>query len=134
MKNKFDFGPIGEINLMLEKDAKTYFGEYTNLPEEVKNVLQLIIHAVIQITNDIDDQKPEVLWVGNTFRIMHMKSEVKGDGYTIGNRTNGMAVITFNKDISGRFSTSFFSVKQLALVEPILDYAYQDALAYGRRI
>lgn len=129
MINEFDFGPVGVINLRLDGEARDHYGEYSDLPDGVKDALQLMCHAVMQIADDIKRSEAGVFWIDSTFMILHVKNDI----YGISNFDNGMAVMNFRKDSEGQYSTDFFSVKQLALTDPIISYACKDMKNNGRR-
>ncbi|MBQ3286607.1 MAG: hypothetical protein IJH45_01495 [Firmicutes bacterium] len=126
MITEYDYGPIGRVSLRLYGEARDLYGGYDDLPPNVQEALQLLCHAVIQLSDDIKRAEAGVFWIG---KLMIMSI---GDRYCLSNFNTGMAIMNLREEQKGRFSTDFFSVKQMALADPILTIAENHALANGR--
>ena len=127
MSTYYDFGPLYDVPIRLTGEVYERYGNYENLAGNIQEVLQLITHAVIQLADTIARSNAGVLWIEKHFMIMKL-----GSRYTINNFGNGMGVINLYEERKNCFSTDFFSIKQLALTDPILDYAYKDSIISGR--
>lgn len=123
----YDYGPVGRIDLSLYGEAWDRYGCYDDLPPNVQEALQLLCHAVIQLSEDIKHSEAGVFWIGKLM-ILNI-----GDRYCLSNFGTGMAIMNLLEERKGHFSTDFFSVKQMALADPILVFAEKHALANGRR-
>ena len=123
------FGPDEEISLKLTGDVWMQYGEYEDLPENVQDSLQLLCHAVLQLSPAIKKARAGVLWIDNAFAIINTHDDV----FSVNNLATGMAVMNFRRDADGGYSTDFFSVKQMASSYPIISYAYEDVYINGRR-
>lgn len=130
MLNEYYFyGPSDDINLRLKGEVRSLYGEYEDLPENVQYALQLLCHAVLQLAPAVKKAKAGVFWVDNALVIIN----IQGDVFSVNNFATGMAVMNFRRDADGSYSTDFFSIKQMASIDPILIRAYNDVDIHGRR-
>ena len=130
MLNEYYFyGPSGDINLRLKDEVRSLYGEYEYLPENVQYALQLLCHAVLQLAPTVKQTDAGVLWLDNALVIIN----THGNDFSVNNIATGMAVMNLYKDADGSYSTDFFSITQLTLINPIILRAYEDADEHGRR-
>lgn len=129
MTTYFDFGPAKNIELEFTGDAAKYYNCYEYLPIDVQEALQLLCHAIIQVLPIATNNEMGKLWIDDTFFILN----INNSKYCISNFKTGMAVMNLTKESSNKYTTDFFSTKQMALTDPIISYAYNDALINGRR-
>ena len=130
MINIFEFGPKEKIKLTLEGEAKAIYGSYDNLPDNIKDALQILCHAALQLSDEAKKSKGGILWI-NKFMIAIISNEYR-EAFCINNFNNGMAIMNLTKKQGGYF-TDFFSIKQLALADPIITAAHNDVLRNGRK-
>ena len=129
MITEFEFGPVHRMNIELVDDAWRHYGCFSSLPENVQDALQLMCHAIIQIADDIKRAKSGVFQIDAIFMIIIIKDNY----YCINNIGNGMAVMNFCMENDNSCTIDFFSVKQLALTDPIISFALMDSYWSGRR-
>ena len=130
MINKFEFGPMEEIKLTLEGEAKEIYGSYSNIPENIQDALQLLCHAAIQLSEETKKTNGGILWI-KKFLIATISNDFC-EAFCISNFNNGMSIMKFTKQKEGYF-TDFFSVDQLSLADPIIIAAHNDAVRNGRK-
>lgn len=128
MYDEILYGPYGKIPLRLTGEAASHYGSYESLPWEVQEVLQMLIHAVVQLEKEIASAKGGVLFITQFLMIVN----IVGGIYEVSDFESGMSVMSLEKKGDGTFSSDFFSIKQLKKIDPILDYAEQNAAIYGR--
>ena len=135
MKKVFDFGPENEINIRLVDGAESIYGSYDSLPTNIQEALQLILHAMLQVSKDVLNSPGGMLFIETNFMIIGLEGRDNINRYTLINMNNEKGVINLLQDrnIQGSYCTDFFFINQLFLCKPVFDFAYQDSLNKGRR-
>lgn len=127
MIHEFDFGPPGIIDLRFTGEVKEVHGCYSNLPEQVQDGLQLLCHAIIQLSPAVKKADAGVLWVDDSLVIINV-----GRAFILNNFGTGKAVLNLNQEKDGSYSTDYFSYRQMEIAGMVVDCAYRDLWINGR--
>jgi len=90
MKKVFDFGPESEINIRLVDEAKSIYESYHSLPTNIQEALQLIFHAMLQVSKEVLNSKGGVLCIETNFMIIGLKGLDNFNRYILINMDSGM--------------------------------------------